>query len=352
MDPRWLPWCWAAGAAGCMVVFFWIQPWRAEFRRGWDLVRKYPAAWAVPAGLLLVDALGAAWAGRMPRFPQESAWRWTASALLQGGHGVAFGPAAALLAGVLLAGNAAGLRRGFLKGAESVAGPAGRGLPWLVFLGMLALPADGLLAHRGVPVVWHMAVSALAVPLVGWVAAAVLAGWLLLAETEGRAPDKAGGVRWLESAAAHAARLWPWAVAHGVLWWLGKWLPELALAWVQVAVGLAGLVLAFAPLLFLHVKQTHDVRKGLADSLALWLKKGWQAAVWLGVAGMGFYLWFLAGKGLDAASLDAPGWLRTGLAALHRLVHLGLTVMGLGAWVALRLTDAPAPRRPRRAKSP
>ena len=348
MDPQWLPWCWAAGAAGCAGVFFAVQPWRAEFRGGFDLVRKYPAAWAVPAGLLVLEAVASGWGGRMPHFSGEPGARWTAGAMLQAGQGLAFGPAVALLSGLLLAANVAGLRRGFLKGVESVMGGGGQGLLALLFAGVAALVADTMLAEHGVPMVWHAVVTVVAVPLMGWAPAAVLAGLLLLAETEVRAPKKVGEVRWLESAAAHSARLWPWALAHGLAWWLGRWLPVEAAVVGQWVLAAAGLVLVFAPLVFLHVKQAPGWRSGAGQALGLWRTRGGQPLAWLAVAGLGFFLWFLAGQGLAGLSAGGPDWLRIGLASGHALVQIGLTVVALSAWVNLRLAGEPPPARPRR----
>jgi len=354
MDPHWLPWCWGAGAAGCAAIFFAVQPWREEFRQGFALVRKYPAAWAVPVGLAVVDGLAVGWAGRVPQLPESGAGRWSAMALAQAWQGMSYGPAVALLGVVLVLFNVAGLRQGFLKGVDSVMGRGGRAALALLAAGALALVADAALAGREVAPGWHMAVSILAIPAVGWPAAAVLAGLLLLAETESRAPEKVAEVRWMESAAAHTARLWPWALGHGLGWWLGRWLPgpaEEVAGWVAAAVG--GWM-AFAPAVFLHVKHGSEWRGGLARALGLWRSCGWQPLAWGAVAGMVFFLWFQAGKGLAGLVADAPDGLRIVLACGHGIVHIGLTVGMLGTWMSFRTAGQPLPRpqRPRAATPP
>ena len=350
MDPRWLPWCWVAGAIGCAAVFFGVQPWRAEWRQGRDLVWKYPASWLVPAGLLALDALPGLrrWAGWDSN--QESAAGWVAATLMDALHGWTFGVGSALLLAVLLAGNVAGMRRGMLKGVESVTGRSGRGMLAVLLTGALAVLADFALQGRGVPVVWHGVVTVLAIPLVGGVAAVVLAGLLLLAETVVRAPGKVAEVRWLESAAAHAARLWPWALTHGLGWWLGRWLPPEATDYLKWAVAVAGLGFAFAPLVFLHVRTAAEGREGLTRAVDFWVIKGWQPLAWMMVAGMIFFLWHLAGQGVQTIATEAPLPLQIGLAGALGLGQIGLTVMALGAWVALRLAGAPPSSRPRRSR--
>ncbi len=114
--------------------------------------------------------------------------------------------------------------------------------------------------------------------------------------------------------------------------------------------GVAGVVFCFAPLVSLHVKQLSGTGVGLRAALRLWRSKGWQAVAWMAVSGILFHLWFLAGKGLETVLEETPDWVwRTG-AALHRVGHIGLTVMALGAWVALRLAGADPPAKKRRRK--
>jgi hypothetical protein len=356
MDPRWWPWCWAAGAAGCAVVCWLVQPWRQEFHKGWELVRKYPAAWVVPALLAGLDVL-AAWGTGEPWAPGPAPARPVilamAESVREGWHGWTFGPGAGFVVALLLAWNAAGLRRGFLKGVESVTGwPGGWALTFL-FIGAAGLLADVLLRGRGLPVAWHVIVSGLSVPLMGWVSAAVWAGLLLLAETLIRAPEKMGGVRWLESAAAHAARLWPWGLAHGLGAWLVRWLPDAVVAGAGLGIALLALGLCFAPLMFLHVKQASQAPDGFRQSLQAWSRQGWQVVVWLGLAGMLFFAWNLTGQAMTA--LVSPPW-QVGVEAVRSLGQIALTVLALGAWVALRLAGSPPPARsagrPRKASPP
>ncbi len=352
MDPRCLPWCWSAGAAACAGLFFAVQPWRGEFRSGFALVKKYPAAWALPAALQATDTLASyRLRGSLPPLTADAPLAETASALLHAWHGFSFGPAVALLAAALLAANAAGLRQGFFTGAESVTHQAGSRWLILLLLGGAALLADASLAKLGLPPVWHAAATLLAIPLVGWPSAALLAGLLLLAETEHRAPKKVAGVRWLESAAAHSLRLWPWALAHGSVWWLGRWLPpEARTAGLPVLAAL-GLALAFAPLVFLHLRQSSLWPQGAHQAATLWRTHGWQTLAWLSTAGLGAHLWGLAGQQLARALPTAPPWLQLLLTAAHALVQIGLTVLALSAWVHLRGPSAPpsAPPKGRRA---
>lgn len=351
MDPRWLPWCWGAGAIGCAAVFFGVQPWQAEWRRGVDLVWKYPASWLLPAGLLALDALPGLRPPPGGLSGQEGkAGGWVAEALLEALHGWTFGAGPALLLALLLAFNLAGMRRGMLKGVESVTGGSGRGFLVLFTAGALALLADLALRGRGVPVVWHGVVTTLAVPLVGGVAAIILAGLLLLAETMVRAPGKMEGVRWLESAAAHGARLWPWGLAHGLGWWFSRWLPLEAMTYLKWGVVVGGLGFCFAPLVFLHVRRTAEAREGWQRAVDFWAVKGWQPLAWVMVAGILFFPWYLAGQGLGRMAAEAPRPLQIGLAAVFALGQIGLTVMALGAWVALRLAGVPPPARPRRSR--
>lgn len=357
MDPRWWPWCWAAGAAGSAAVCWWVQPWRAEFRMGWELVRKYPAAWLIPAVLAGLDYLAAWGTGGLRTMESgqthPAVFLAMARAVREGWHGWTFGPGAGLGLALLLVVNAAGLRRGFLKGVESVTGWSGGWMLTLLLVGAAGLVADVLLRGRGLPAAWHVVVSGLAVPLMGWVSAAVWAGLLLLAETLIRAPEKMAGVRWLESAAAHAARLWPWALVHGLGAWLVRWLPPGVVSGVEIGLLVPVLLLPFAPLLFLHVRGASDAAEGFGMSLQLWSRKAWQVVVWLAVAGMLFFAWNLSGRVLAAA---VPGAWWPAVEAGQRLGQIALTVLALGAWVALRLTGNPPPARsarlPRKASPP
>ena len=352
MDPRWLPWCWGAGAAACAALFFAVQPWRAEFRRGAHLIRKYPAAAALPAALLGAEALAAhGRAHTLPHLPTEPALAGTAAALLQAWHGFTFGPAVALLSAGLLAANAAGLRQGFLKGTSSVTSQSGARWLALLLIGAAALIADASLARFQLPAVWHAGATLLAIPLVGWPSAAVLAGLLLLAETEDRAPKKVAGVRWLESSAAHSLRLWPWALGHGSAWWLGRWLPPEALPAGRALLAALGLALAFAPLLFLHLRSSDLWGQGAQQAGALWRSRGWQALAWLAAAGLGAHLWGLAGRALAKASSSAPPGLQVLLAVAHALVQIGLTVLALSAWGNFRAEPPPPPARPLRRRA-
>ena len=355
MDPRWLPWCWAAGAVGCALVFLVVQPWRQEWAAGARLVRKYPAAWLLPAGLWLIDWIFTGFTERcwMLEMPQGSLppLPAVALALAETLHGPAFGAGTAWTGALLLAVNAGGMRRGFFKGVESVTGKRGFAVFAVLLVGAAALAADVALGGHGVPAVWHWAVRTLAVPLVGWASATVLAGWLLLAETSVRAPEKVAEVRWLESAAAHSVRLWPWALGHGLIWWLSFGLPGWATEYAGEVLAAAALVLAFAPLVFLHVKRLAEVKAGAGAALRFWRSHGWQPLAWLAVAALPFYAWHLAGQGMAHATADQAAALRIGLATLHGIVHIGLTVMSLGAWVGFRLADAPSSPRPRRLRS-
>ena len=277
-------------------------------------------------------------------------WPAVAQSLAETLHGLAFGVGAALAGALLLAVDAGGMRRGFFKGVESVTGQRGFAVFSVLLVGATALAADVALRGHGVPAVWHWAVRALAVPLVGWTSATVLAGWLLLAETSVRAPAKVAEVRWLESAAAHSVRLWPWALGHGLIWWLGFGLPGWATEYAGEVLATAALVLAFAPLVFLHVKRLAESKAGAGGALRFWRSHGWQPIAWLAVAALVFYGWHLAGQGMARATAKQAAALRIGLATLHGIVHVGIAMMSLGAWVALRLAgDSPLPR-PRRAR--
>jgi len=351
MDPRWLPVCWGAGAAACALLFFGVQPWREPFAKGFCLLWKFPMAWALPLGLTVLDRLP--WLGQTAGGPAPWGFRSVSLALLQVWHGTGFsGTGAALVAAVLVAANVQGMRRGCIKGVESVLGISGRAGLAVLILGAWALVAEAALARQDVPMAWHLAVSALAMPLVGWTSAAVLAGLLLLAETEARAPEKIDGVRWLESSAAHAARLWPWALGHGIWWWLLRWLPEGwwgILSWMIV---LPGGLLAFAPLVFLHVKHRREGRAGLGQAMGLWRSHGWQVAAWAAVTGLIFSLWiFVENQSMALTSSAAPA-LRFLLASVYAMVHLCLTVGTLGAWIQLRTACAPLPPRSGRATPP
>jgi hypothetical protein len=349
MDPRWLPVCWGAGAAACALLFFGVQPWRAEFAKGFCLLWKFPMAWVLPLGLTVLD--------RLPLLGQTAgglaplSFRSVSQALLGVWHGAGYsGTGAALATAVLVAGNVQGMRRGCIKGVESVLGISGRAGLVVLILGALALVAEAALARQEVPMAWHLAVSALAMPLVGWTSAAVLAGLLLLAETEARAPEKIEGVRWLESSAAHAARLWPWALGHGLWWWLLRWLPEGwrgILSWVIVP---PGVLLAFAPLVFLHVKHRREGRAGLSQAMALWRSHGWQVPAWAAVSGLIFTLWILAENQTAALMSSAVPALRFLLATVHTMVHICLTMGTLAAWIHLRTAEEPLPSRPPRSR--
>ncbi len=350
MDPRWLPVCWGAGAAACLLLFFGVQPWRTEFTRGFRLLWKYPMAWVLPAALSVLDRLP--WLGQTVDQAAPLSFLSTGQALLQVWHGTGFPGtgAAALVTAVLLAGNVQGMRRGCLKGVESVLGVPGRASLVVLGLGALALVAEPALARQDVPLHWHLAVTALAMPLVGWTSATVLAGLLLLAETEARAPEKTAGVRWLESSAAHAARLWPWALWHGLLWWLLRWLPEGwrgTLSWMMVP---PGVLLAFAPLVFLHVKHLSGGRAGLSHAVALWRSHGWQVPAWAAVSGLIFSLWILAENQAAALTAKAAPALRFLLATVHTMVHICLTMGTLAAWIHLRTPEEPLPSRPPRSR--
>ncbi|RYD29145.1 MAG: hypothetical protein EOP86_22105, partial [Verrucomicrobiaceae bacterium] len=217
MDPRWLPWCWAAAAAGCIALYLLTQPWRREFFAGFSVARRYPGTWLIPAGLLTADALAAAWRkGQLPDWNPVSAELGVAESLLGAVHGFALGDGAALVAGVALALNAGGLRTGLRKGLESVFGRAMPGVPVLLFAGLAAVISDFSLSRMGLSVWWHAGLSVLAAPLAGWTSALVLAGLLLGAETVFRAPEKMPRVHWMETAAGHSVRLWPWAMAHAL----------------------------------------------------------------------------------------------------------------------------------------
>lgn len=350
MDPRWLPWCWAVGAVGCAMAFAAVQPWRPEWASGWRLVRKYPASWLIPAGLVACDTALEKLQGTLTGAAAQESVPSVAQALAEAWQGIHFGTGAAWVGALLLASNACGIRRGLLKGIVSVTGTAGQAWLAVLLTGAVALGTDAILTGYGMPAVWQAALLALAIPLVGWVSAAVLAGLLLLAETAVRAPEKVQGVRWLETAAAHSVRLWPWALGHGLLWWLGRGVPDWAGGYVRILLAVTALGLAFAPLVFLHVKDTAGARDGAGTAAGLWRTHGWQPWAWLAAAILIFYSWDLAGQALATAPATLPGWLRIALAPGHRLVQIGLTVMSLAAWVGFRLAGLPPPKRPRRPR--
>ena len=355
MDPRWLPWCWGAGAIACGVLFFAVQPWRAEWRMGWNLMRQYPAAWLAAWGLAAVDALEA-WAhGQSTGGIAGTTNGMVVSAVRQSLQGWTFGAGAGLLGIGLLLFNAGGMRRGMIKGVESVTGKRGRVWLGVLWVGALALAADVLLQGREIPAVWSMVVTFLAVPLTGWVSAAVLGGWLLLAETAGRKPGKVAGVRWMESAAAHAARLWPWIILHGLGWWLCRWLPGPGVHYLGWALVVGAVGLGFAPLVFLHVKQLPEAGLGLGRALQLWRVAGWQLLTWLMGAAILFYGWGSLVVLLSALAVGAPDGVKLLLAGAAGMGQICLTFLSLGAWVAFRTAEAPGPPRGKRsskAKSP
>jgi hypothetical protein len=354
MDPRWLPWCWGAGAIGCGVVFFLIQPWRVQWRNGWNLMRRYPKAWLLAAGLAMADIPGS-WAHGSPvggdtGIEEEI----VAVSVRQALQGWTLGAGAGLVVAGMLLFNVGGIRRGMIKGVESVTGKRGRVWLGVLFAGALALAADLLLQGKDMPALWTMVVTLVAVPLTGWVSAAVLAGWLLLAETDGRMPAKIPGVRWLETSAAHAARLWPWILLHGLGWWLVRWLPHEAVYYSAWALTVGAVGFGFAPLIFLHVKQLPGTMQGIRGALQLWKGSAWQPLVWLMGAGVLFYAWSAVRLVLASAAAGAPDGVKVVLAALGGLGQICLTFLSLGAWVAFRLADvSPSPQRKssRKAKS-
>lgn len=376
MDPRWLPWCWAAGAVGCAVLFFAALPCRGEYRRGLTLLMKYPAAWLLPAALLVLDAL-MDWMGKgqggvgVNAVAARDLSGDLADALRQGLHGWTLGAGAGVVGAVLVIFNVAGIRQGFVKGVGSAlagtvekgrggaktsppvadaASGAGRLAVGVMVLGLVALVADAALRGRGVPPVWHGAVRVLAIPLTGWVSAAVLAGLLLLMETVCRAPEKVSEVRWLESAAAHGVRLWPWAAVHGIGAWARVWVPAELGLYVSILTAATGLGMVFAPLVFLHVKRREQAGAGARAAVDFWREKAWQPLAWAAALGILTALWWQAGQGLAAAGRDAPGWVGIGLAGLVALGQIVLTVLSLGAWVALRVADSPPPARAKRSR--
>lgn len=349
MDPRWWPWCWAAAAAVCAGLFTMLQPWRREFRAGLEIaVGQKMGCWLIPAALLAADALAEAWRkGILPDQEFTPVGQGTAESLLRAVHGFGLGDGAALVAGVALALDAGGLRRGLRKGVESVmAGRGGAGVMVILLMSLSAVVVDFSLCRLNLALGWRVIFSLLEAPLAGWVSSLVLAGLLLVAETRFRAPEKIPHVHWLETAAAHSARLWPWALAHSLLWLGGRWLPESWQAAAVLLLLLPGLVLIFAPLVFLHVKRYSDASEGWAVALAMWGRKGWQVLAWGAVAGLWCFLWSFAGGWLAREPGIASWGIRITLASLHGLAHTWLTVALLGAWTALRLRDLPPPPSP------
>lgn len=356
MDARWLPWCWAAAALGCAGLFSLVHPWRREFRIGFGIGDGwFPAVWLIPSVLLGADfgvrvLRGGAWPdGDELTVPVA---RGTAESLMAALHGFGFGEGAALLAGLALAFDLGGMRKGLRKGLESVSHRPPSPVIFLLFIGIGAAAAAMALEWWQAAVVWKVLVSLLVAPLAGWTSSLLLAGLLLLAETRVRAPRRLEQVRWMETAAAHSARLWPWTVAHALIFLGVRWIPEELPVWTGwLPVGI-GAVLMFAPLIFLHVKKVSGSGTGVDQSLRLWGLKGWQPVAWTGVAGVWFFLWRVAGLGLSSEFVSDKVWLRITLASLHGLAHTWLTVGLLGAWTALRLRDLPPPPPRSRRRPP
>ncbi|MES2709099.1 MAG: hypothetical protein V4726_21060 [Verrucomicrobiota bacterium] len=352
MDPRWLPWCWAVGGLVFAALFLLVQPWRAEFRAGFDLVLGNFRTWLIPAGLLAADALASWWRNwTLPDWTPVPVGRGTAESLLRAVHGFGLGGGAALVAGVALAVNAGGLRTGLRKGVETVTGRRGTWILIVLFISLGTVIADFSLCRMNLATGWRAGFSVLAAPLAGWTSALVLAGLLVAAEAKFRplhSKKTPEAPPWLETAAAHSVRLWPWAPAHALVWLAGRWLPD---AWRVTGfwlLPLPGLALIFAPLVFLHVKARAEMREGWAAALKTWARKSWQALAWGAVAGLWFFLWGFAGGWLSTGPGSGSWGIRITLASLHGLAHTWLTVAMLGAWMALRLKDLPPPPSPPR----
>lgn len=357
IDARWLPWCWTAAALACAGLLALVQPWRREFRIGFGIADGWLAgAWLIPGVLLGADfAVRVLRQGNWPEGEElaVSVGRGTAESLMGAIHGFGFGEGAALLAGLALAVNLGGLRRGLRKGLESVSHRPPARMIAVLLIGIAGAAAAPVLDWWKVAMVWKVLVSLLVAPLAGWTSSLLLAGLLLLAETGMRAPRKLEQVRWMETAAAHSARLWPWTVAQALIFLGRRWIPDDLPIWAGwLPVG-TGAVLVFAPVVFLHVKKVSGSGAGVEQSLRLWGAKGWQPVAWAGVAGVWFFLWRVAGLGLASEFVNDRVWLRITLASLHGLAHTWLTVGMLGAWTALRLRDLPPPApRPRSLRRP
>lgn len=367
MDPRWWPWCWALAAVFCAVAFTLAQPWTREFRAGLSLTRQWPAAWLIPGALLLADTLAAAWRQKAwPDWTFVPVGQSTGAALAETIHGFSYGDGAALIAGTALALNVGGMRKGLRAGLDDLSPKSGSGVPMVLFMA-LAAGLLNLILCRALPGLgWRVAFSVLEAPLAGWTCTMVLAALLLLAETtfrnaapaaektprRGRKSPKPPSGAWLETAAAHSIRLWPWALAQAVLWPLCRWIPQSWVPWAGWVPLVPGLVMIFAPLVFLHVKRRSDAPEAWRSACRFWLSRGWQGAVWLAVAGLWFFLFHYASAWLLTSLAGQSRWLRITLASFQGLAHTWLTVAMLGAWVALRLRDLPPPSRTSARRAP
>ena len=357
MDTQVPAWAWACGAALCAAGFWWALPWRTEFDRGRRAFSGHPGAWLLPAGLAAADLLLRAWRGPSAVLtgPPGAARSLAGAAESLTGviTGAWLGQGAALAAGVLVFLNAGGCRRGLRKGLESVFAGSAEGALGILLAGWLVLLADVLLAARGLPAAWHLIASLLGAPAVGAVCAAVTGGWLLMAETARLAPEQRGEIRWLESAAAHAARLWPCAIAGALGWILWRWLPPNAAfllrpaAWVLAAAGL------FVPPVFLKLRTAAAWREGVRESMEGWRRGAAAAAVWLVSAGFCFFLFSLAATVPAHAGRTWPAAVLIPVAMLLRAAHTWLAMTLLGGWIMLRPVPPPAASpRPRRKPKP
>lgn len=366
MDPRWWPWWWALAAIICAAAFTFAHPWLREFRAGISLTRRWPAAWLIPSGLLLADTLAEALRAKSwPDWLFFPVGQGTAVSLAETLHGLAFGDGAALIAGILLALNVGGLWTGLRAGLNDLRPQSGPGVPLVLFASLAAVVLDLLLCRALPGSGWRVAFSILEAPLAGWTASLVLAGLLLLVESglrDAEGPEKPKASRrtkkivpptpWLETAAAHSVRFWPWAIAHAVLWPLSRWIPDSWRSWAFWLPSLPALMLIFAPLVFLRLKRRSDASAAWPAACSLWLGRGWQAVVWLAMAGLWFFLFQYATGWLRSALEGKSWWLRITLASVQGLAHTWLTVSLLGAWVALRLRDMPPPPRTPARRSP
>ena len=323
-----------------------FYPWRRCFGLGWKWAREYPWTWVV---LGLVGAHQGWWLERQ----EGIEWVWPGD----------FSPVFASE----LVGSAA------VAAGDSVAAALGwpcEGEPLSVILALAMffnVGDIGLALRRGCRTAfvrgsgWFFALLILsAVMNVGWVAVeiggwwplhgwemkllhgggllwtgatvAFALGWLVrLAETYVHAPEEVLQIAWTSSAAGRIPRLWPVVLAVVVLHVLK--LLALPPAWLHGLRWSLALCGATLPLVLVHWRGDWGWGNALREAAQRWRSCAGRLAGWLVLAVTHCFLFHLAHRGI-ASGLPVGSGVRLGWDFLMALLHGGLVVWLLGAWVA------------------
>ena len=335
-----------AAAVFCYAAFMFFYPWRACCGLGWRFAREHPWTWvilgAVSAhqGWWLVRRAPVTWEWPMdftPAFAHELIPKVT-GATVDSVSAALLWPCVAEPLSVILAlamflnlGDIGiALRRGcrtaFVRCADGLFAilvlSAASNVAWLI------LKIGGWLPENG----WELRTLHAAGLLWAGATVAFALGWLVrLSETYFHAPEEVLQIDWTSSAAGRIPRLWPVVLAVAGMQSLQE--AGLPLLWRQGLGACLAIAGATLPLVLVHWRGDWGWRAAFHGAGHRWRTQLLPLIGWLLVALTHFFLFHLAHLGI-ASGLPAGSGLRLAWDFLMALLHAGLLVWLLAAWVA------------------